>query len=74
MSRGLEYHLFARFPSNGGAVRIAVTFSERAAQRLGNELWPWVDEIYYRIKARHPNTKPYRRPRPRLTFRWRATL
>lgn len=71
----LEYHLFARFPSNNGAVRIGVFFTERSAQKIGGEIFEFADEIFYRIKVRRPDTKPYRKPNhwPRLP-KWRSTL
>lgn len=59
----LEYHLFARFSPHSSAVRIGVMFSERAIRRLGSELSTFANEIFYKIKARNPSTKPYRYPR-----------
>lgn len=75
MKSKLEYHLFARFPSNAGAVRIGVFLSERAVQKLGGEMHEFADEIFYKIKVRRPDTKPYRKPRhwPR-TPNWKSTL
>lgn len=63
MKSRLEYHLFARFQPNNAGVRVAVTLSEKQAQTLGSELAPFTDDVWYRIKARHPSTKPYRRPK-----------
>lgn len=59
----LEYHLYARFPQSSCGVRIAVTLSEKQARILGSELNPFTDEVWYRIKERRPDTKPYRRPK-----------
>lgn len=59
----LEYHLFAQFPSNSCAVRIGVFLSERTCQRIGDAMHEFADDVYYKIEARDPNTKPYRKPR-----------
>lgn len=76
MAKGkLEYHLFAKFPSNAGAVRVGVFLSERKCQQIGGEIGEFADEMFYRIKARRPDTKAYRKPKhwPRSP-NWRSTL
>jgi len=76
MKSKLEYHLFARFSSNGGGVRIGVFLSERKAQQIGNAMHEFADDVWYRIKPRRPDTKPYRKPKraPSRTRDWRSTL
>lgn len=71
----LEYHLFARFSSNGGAVRIGVFLSERKVREIGNAMHEFADDVWYRTKVRRPDTKPYRKPlrRPAIAP-WRSTL
>jgi len=63
MKTRLEYHLYAVFPSNGGTVRIGVFLSERTARDIGNAIFEFADEVYYKVKPRRPDTKPYRKPR-----------
>jgi len=75
MKGKLEYHLFAKFPSNAGAVRIGVFLSERSVQKIGGAIHEYADDVFYRIKVRRPDTKPYRKPKhwPRNP-NWRSTL
>jgi len=61
----LEYRLYAQFPSNSVPVRIGVFLSERACQKLGDAMHEFADDVYYKIEARNPNTKPYRKPKRR---------
>ncbi len=75
MKGKLEYHLFARFPSNSGAVRIGVFFTERSVQKIGGEIFEFADEVFYRIKVRRPDTRPYRKPKHWAPIpKWRSTL
>ena len=75
MKSKLEYHLFARFPSNAGAVRVGVFLSERKVREIGSEIFEFADEVFYKLKARRPDTKPYRKPKhwPRIP-NWKSTL
>ncbi len=63
MKSRLEYHLFARFAPNVSGVRVAVTLSERKVQELGNALFSFAEEVWYRIRPRSANARPYRQPR-----------
>ena len=71
----LEYHLYARFMPNDSGVRIGVFFSERKVQQIGSKIHEFAEDVWYRVKSRRPDTKPYRKPnrRPR-TQNWRSTL
>lgn len=60
MASRLEYHVFAKFPCNAGGVRVAVTLSERTAQKVGNRVATFADEVWYKLKVREPQTKPHR--------------
>lgn len=57
----LEYHVFARFRCNGSGVRIAITLSERTAQKVGNWASEYADDVWYKLKPRNPDTKSYRK-------------
>lgn len=63
MASALEYHVYAKFPCNNIGVRVAVTLSERTAQKVGGAMSEFADEVWYKIKARASSTKPHRASR-----------
>lgn len=65
MKSRIEYHVFAEFTDSYCGKRIAITLSEKQAKKVGDMIAAsgLVNAVWYRLKERRPDTKPWRRGR-----------